>query len=35
MTKIKGKIESRLSEAKINQLINEIVKEDFFSLKDS
>ena len=35
MTKIKGKIESRLSEAKMNQLINEIVKEDFFSLKDS
>ncbi len=35
MTKIKGKIESSLNETKMSQLINEIVKADFFSLKDS
>ncbi len=34
MTKVKGKIESSLSETKLDQLINEIVKADFFSLKN-
>ena len=35
MTKIKGNVEANLSQAKINQLIDEIVRADFFSLKDS
>lgn len=34
MTKIKGKLETQLSETKMNQLINEIIKANFFSLRD-
>lgn len=34
-TKIKGNVEEQLSQSKINQLIDEIVKANFFSLDDN